>query len=124
MIILIIMSPTCRFMQNIISYIRLNDLTEPIKLLVAEREKLVKEILCNNKIPYPLYRDILFLACKALGRGQVDLNMFDKEYFSSYTRLTERLENKSFIKCVRKQDKPICLNSLYCRQYFKPLTLP
>ncbi|XP_045468065.1 DENN domain-containing protein Crag [Harmonia axyridis] len=112
------------FMQNIISYIRLNDLTEPIKLLVAEREKITEEIVCNNRIPYPLYRDILFLACKALGRGQVDLNMFDKEYFSSYTRLTERPENKSFSKSVRKQDKPICLNSLYCRQYFKPLTLP
>ncbi|KAK9874779.1 hypothetical protein WA026_005585 [Henosepilachna vigintioctopunctata] len=112
------------FMQNIISYIRLNNLTEPIKLLTAETDKLQKEDSTDNRIPFPLYRDILFLACKALGRGQVDLNTFDKEYVLAYTRLTELPESIASSRFVGTQDKSICLNSLFCRQYFKPLTLP
>lgn len=67
-------------MQQIINYIRVNDLAEPIKSLTYEREQLSK------KIAYSIYRDILFLACKVLGRAQIDINAFDKEYTMAYSR--------------------------------------
>lgn len=106
------------FMQNIISYIRLNNLSDPMKNLANEREKLMSEVSKDNKIYFSVYRDMLFLVCKALDRSQVDLNIFDREYFQAHSRLTERE-----LKLFHQQDKPMCLNSLYCRQYFKPLSL-
>lgn len=98
-------------MQQIINYIRVNDLIEPIKSLVQEREQ-------SPDCPkYSIYRDILFLACKVLGRSQIDINAFDKEYTNSHTRYCERAT-------LEIEDKPISLNALHCRQYFRPLLLP
>ncbi|XP_018574425.1 DENN domain-containing protein 4C isoform X2 [Anoplophora glabripennis] len=102
---------TKSFMQQIINYIRVNDLVEPVKILSEERQSASN---ASNSI----YRDILFLACKALGRAQIDINTFDKEYTNAYSRVAER-QNK-----LGPQDKPINLSSLYCRQYFRPLILP
>lgn len=104
-------------MQRIIKQIRLNDLAEPIKCLANERSTIDNEnnILISNSI----YREILFLACKVLGRASIDINTFDKEYTTAYYRLTERNKLQ-----YGPQDKPISLNALYCRQYFRPLSLP
>ncbi|XP_066252860.1 DENN domain-containing protein Crag isoform X1 [Euwallacea similis] len=102
---------TKSFMQQIINFIRVNDLVEPIKSLAQERE------FTSRTIEYSIYRDILFLACKVLGRSQIDINAFDKEYASAYSRYCERA-------ALEVQDKPISLSSLYCRQYFRPLLLP
>lgn len=99
-------------MQQIINFIRVNDLVEPLKSIAKGREDKDQND-CTS-----IYRDILFLACKALGRAQIDINAFDKEYTNAYYRVTER-QNK-----LCPQDRPINLNSLYCRQYFRPLTLP
>lgn len=100
-------------MQQIINYIRVNDLVEPLKILANGRE------INNSHNKFTsLYRDVLYLACKALGRAQIDINAFDKEYTNAYYRIVER-QNKFF-----SQDRPISLNSLYCRQYFQPLLLP
>ncbi|XP_050303114.1 DENN domain-containing protein Crag isoform X2 [Anthonomus grandis grandis] len=103
---------TKSFMQQIINFIRVNDLMEPIKSLVMEREPVGTKKVANS-----IYRDILFLACKALGRAQIDINAFDKEYTNAYSRYCER-------NTLEVQDKPISLNALYCRQYFRPLLLP
>ncbi|CAH0553707.1 unnamed protein product [Brassicogethes aeneus] len=107
---------TKAFMQQIIYNIRGNNLIEPLKTLGSEREK-----DCRNKLTTSnsVYRDILFLACKAIGRSMIEINNFDREYTAAYTRVTERQG-----RMYRAQDKPISLNSLYCRQYFRPLTLP
>lgn len=99
-------------MQQIINYIRVNDLAEPLKILANGRGDSL-----NHKST-SIYRDILFLACKALGRAQIDINAFDKEYTTAYYRIVDR-QNKLF-----PQDKAITLSSLYCRQYFRPLSLP
>lgn len=98
-------------MQQIINYIRVNDLVEPVKILSEERQSATNPF---NSI----YRDILFLACKALGRAQIDINTFDKEYTNAYSRVAERQNS------LGPQDRPISLSSLYCRQYFRPLALP
>lgn len=102
------------FMQKIIYFIRQNDLEDPLKSMANERETLPD--LSKSK---SIYRDILFLACKVLGRDVIDVNMFDKQYTNAYTRVTDR--NGSL---YGQQDKPISLSALYCRQYFRPLTLP
>ncbi|CAG9857977.1 unnamed protein product [Phyllotreta striolata] len=100
------------FMQQIINHIRLSDLAEPVRMLTKDRAD--EENTKRNSI----YRDILFLACKVLGRAQIDVNTFDKEYAAAHSRAVER-HNKLY-----KHDKPIGLAALYCRQYFRPLTLP
>ncbi|XP_056633032.1 DENN domain-containing protein Crag isoform X2 [Diorhabda sublineata] len=103
---------TKTFMQQVINFIRVSDLAEPVRTLSKDRKDEVNP-KCNS-----IYRDILFLACKVLGRDQIDINTFDKEYAAAYSRATER-QNKLY-----SQDKPISLSALYCRQYFRPLTLP
>ncbi|XP_060525748.1 DENN domain-containing protein Crag isoform X2 [Cylas formicarius] len=102
---------TKSFMQQIINFIRVNDLTEPVKSLAGERET------NNASVSNSLYRDVLFLACKVLGRSQIDINAFDKEYTTAYTRYCDR-------PSLEPQDRPIGLGALYCRQYFRPLLLP
>ncbi|RZC41912.1 hypothetical protein BDFB_007823 [Asbolus verrucosus] len=93
-------------------------LVEPLKSLAAERESQQRMREGKSKT-ISIYRDILFLACKALGRSHIDLNAFDKQYSSAYYRVTER-NNRQY----GPQDKPISLIALYCRQYFRPLSLP
>nr|XP_023017327.1 DENN domain-containing protein 4C isoform X2 [Leptinotarsa decemlineata] len=104
---------TKTFMQQVINYIRVSDLAEPVRTLASERKNEDLNNKCNS-----IYRDILFLACKALGRAQIDINAFDKEYATAYSRIAERQIE------LFPQDKPVSLSALYCRQYFRPLTLP
>lgn len=105
-------------MQKIINNIRLDDLVEPLKSIAAERES-HQRIVEGQSRRFSIYRDVLFLACKSLGRTHVDLNEFDKQYNAAYYRVTER-NNRQYVP----QDKPISLGALYCRQYFRPLSLP
>ncbi|KAF5279524.1 hypothetical protein FQR65_LT03346 [Abscondita terminalis] len=103
-------------MQSILVGVHSNDLLEPLKRLGMERQKIQKVRGVDRT--HSIYRDILFLACKALGRSNIDLNAFDKEYALAFSRLPER-NNKLY----RIQDRPLSLGSSYCRQYFKPLSL-
>lgn len=97
-----------------------NDLEASLKRLAVERQKFQTEM--EEKLfgsTHSIYRDILFLACKAVGRAFVDLNEFDKVYSAAYHRIVER--NSELYK---PQDKPLTISALYCRQYFRPLSLP
>ncbi|CAH1118858.1 unnamed protein product [Phaedon cochleariae] len=102
---------TKSFMQQIINYIRVSDLAEPVRTLANDRKETDVDHGRNS-----IYRDILFLACRVLGREQIDINAFDKEYAAAYARLVDRQK-------LLPQDRPISLSALYCRQYFRPLTL-
>lgn len=107
-------------MQSIVSSVYTSDLEGPIKRLAMERQKIIN--MSEEKtfgITYSIYREILFLACKAVGRANIDINEFDKVYTATYYRITER-NNKLY----NAQDRPISINTLYCRQYFRPLSLP
>ncbi|XP_036319544.1 DENN domain-containing protein Crag isoform X3 [Rhagoletis pomonella] len=103
--------------QQIISSIRCNDLSTPIKRLANERHKLK-----NNGVDrtHSIYRDILFLALTAIGRSNVDLATFHREYAAVFDKLTEK-ECKMF---YRNQDLPPSAARIFCRAYFKPLLLP
>lgn len=58
-------------MQNIIAYVRCNNLTEPIKKVALERSKAQP----MEQPPFSIYRDILFLAFAVLGRSNIDQGM-------------------------------------------------
>lgn len=116
--------PTCnnkfvncfRLMQSVVSSIYCNDLSIPLKKLASERQQAQRntnEKLCCMSI----YREILFLTCKAVGRNNTDLNAFDKQYLIAFGR-----QERNII--CSPQDRPLNINSIYCRQYFKPLQLP
>lgn len=55
-------------MQNVITYVRRNDLVEPIRRVALERNK----NRSNEQTPFSIYRDILFLAFIVLGHGNID----------------------------------------------------
>lgn len=103
-------------MQSIIGSVRCNDLLEPLKRLATERQKL--QSLPGMDKTHSTYRDILFLAYKVVGRANIDLLAFDKEYASAF----ERLEKTN--RLYRMQDRPLNVAAIYCRHYFKSLTLP
>jgi hypothetical protein len=59
-------------MQNVITYVRRNDLAEPIKRVALERNR----NRSTDHTPFSIYRDILFLAFIVLGRGNIDQGKF------------------------------------------------
>ncbi|XP_025833553.1 C-myc promoter-binding protein isoform X2 [Agrilus planipennis] len=105
-------------MQTIISNVHCNDLLEPLKRLASERQRLQKARSGPADRTHSIYRDILFLVCKVVGRSNVDLNAFDREYLIAYGRLPERTS-----KLYKPQDRPLSVGAAYCRQYFRPLNL-
>lgn len=107
----------CSVIQQIISSIRCNDLLTPVKRLANERHKLQ-----NNGVDrtHSIYRDILFLALTAIGRSNVDLATFHREYAAIFDKLTEKECNMYY----RNQDFPPSAATIFCRAYFKPLLLP
>ncbi|XP_012273297.1 DENN domain-containing protein 4C isoform X2 [Orussus abietinus] len=99
-------------MQSVISHVRLNDLTKPIKRVALERNK------NQTEAPFSIYRDILFLAFTVLGRSNIDQGAFDREYQVSLKRLTEYEE-----KLLRNVDAPPSFMTTCCRHYFKQLNV-
>lgn len=111
-----------RMMKSIIDSVHCNDLLDPLKKLALERQRSQKqpnEGTNVNCVSQSIYRDILFLTCKAVGRSNIDPNVFDKEYATAFSRISER-NNKLY----GPQDRPLTVGSVFCRQYFKPLLLP
>ncbi|XP_055909333.1 DENN domain-containing protein Crag isoform X1 [Eupeodes corollae] len=103
--------------QQIITAIRCNDLLAPVKRLANERHKLKNSGVDRT---HSIYRDILFLALTAIGRSNVDLATFHREYAAIFDKLTEKECNMYY----RNQDLPPSTATIYCRAYFKPLLLP
>ncbi|KAG7188379.1 hypothetical protein KM043_008032 [Ampulex compressa] len=101
-------------MQTVITNVRHNDLAEPIKRVALERNKNQSD----DQDLFSIYRDILFLAFTVLGRGNIDQGVFDREYGLSLERLTENEE-----KLLHKIDAPPSMMSIYCRHYFKQLSV-
>lgn len=58
-------------MSKIISNIRRNNLTDPLKKLAIERNILRGNDLSHS---HSLYRDILFLTITAIGRENIDIS--------------------------------------------------
>ncbi|XP_017050308.1 DENN domain-containing protein Crag isoform X2 [Drosophila ficusphila] len=103
--------------QQIISAIRGNDYATPLKRLANERHKLKSNGVERS---HSFYRDILFLALTAIGRSNVDLAAFHRDYAAVFDKLTERECNMYY----RNQDLPPSASTIFCRAYFRPLLLP
>ncbi|XP_055548391.1 DENN domain-containing protein Crag isoform X1 [Wyeomyia smithii] len=104
-------------MQQVIASIRCNDLLTPVKRLANERHKLKHRGVDRT---HSIYRDILFLAFIAIGRSNIDLISFHREYAAVFDKLTEKECNTYY----RAQDLPPSSAAIFCRAYFKPLMLP
>ncbi|XP_018393655.1 PREDICTED: DENN domain-containing protein 4C isoform X3 [Cyphomyrmex costatus] len=100
-------------MQAVITYVRCNDLAEPILRVALERSKHQ-----TDDHPFSIYRDILFLAFTVLGRTNIDQGVFDREYSLSLEKFSENDE-----KLLHKIDAPPTMMSVYCRYYFKQLNV-
>ncbi|KAL0114056.1 hypothetical protein PUN28_011401 [Cardiocondyla obscurior] len=100
-------------MQTVITYVRCNDLAEPIIRVALERSKHQ-----TGDHPFSIYRDILFLAFTVLGRTNIDQGVFDREYSLSLEKFSENEE-----KLLHKIDAPPTMMSVYCRYYFKQLNV-
>uniref|UniRef100_A0A182JSM0 UDENN domain-containing protein n=1 Tax=Anopheles christyi TaxID=43041 RepID=A0A182JSM0_9DIPT len=104
-------------MQQIIASIRCNDLLTPVKRLANERQKLKHRGVDRT---HSIYRDMLFLAFVEIGRDDIDLISFHREYAAVFYKLTEKECNTFY----RSQDLPPTSTAIFCRAYFKPLLLP
>lgn len=123
-----------RSIQQIISSIRCNDLMvrqhfskliflkrfrfqTPVKKLANERNKLKTRGIERT---HSIYRDILFLAFVSIGRNNIDVQSFHREYAAVFEKLTmiERKDNLYY-----SQDLMPTQSALYCRAFFKPLLL-
>lgn len=103
--------------QQVISALRCNDLSTPIKRLATERDKLKLRGVDRS---HSIYRDILFLAFTAIGHANIDMAFFHREYAAVFDKLTE-IECNTY---YRSQDLPPSPTVMCCRAYFKPLQLP
>lgn len=109
---------TCSAIQQIISSIRCNDLMTPVKKLANERQKLKNQRGVERT--HSIYRDILFLAFVAIGRENIDVQAFHREYATVFEKLT-LIEQKDNL--YHSQDLPPTSTTLFCRAFFKPLLL-
>ncbi|CAH1404549.1 unnamed protein product [Nezara viridula] len=98
-------------MQKVISCLQCCNLSEPLKFLAVERQKLKGR-------GHSLYREILFLGITALGKENIDLAAYDREYIAAYDKLPEK-DPKLYLRC----DQPPTIASMFCRQYFRSLEL-
>lgn len=104
-------------MQQVIASMRCSDLLTPVKRLANERHKLKHRGVDRT---HSIYRDLLFLALIAIGRSNIDLISFHREYAAVFDKLTEKECNTYY----RSQDLPPSSAAIFCRAYFKPLMLP
>ncbi|XP_037914739.1 DENN domain-containing protein Crag isoform X2 [Hermetia illucens] len=103
--------------QQLISAIRCNDLISPVKRLANERHKLKHS---GVERPHSIYRDIMFLALTAIGRSNVDMVSFHREYAAVFDKLTQQECDMYY----QSQDLMPSAAAICCRAYFKPLLLP
>ncbi|XP_078070390.1 DENN domain-containing protein 4C isoform X4 [Mustelus asterias] len=94
----------------IVRSIQTNDVFGPICLLLKESRKHLE-----IKRQRSMYREILFLSLVALGRENIDIDAFDREYRAAYERLTEEQ-----VKVALPIDSPPCIRIEWCRKCFEP----
>uniref|UniRef100_UPI00398EF96F DENN domain-containing protein 4C isoform X3 n=1 Tax=Pristiophorus japonicus TaxID=55135 RepID=UPI00398EF96F len=94
----------------IVRSIQTNDVFGPICLLLKETSKRPE-----SKRQRSMYREILFLSLVALGRENIDIDAFDREYKAAYERLTEEQ-----VKVAHPIDSPPSTRIEWCRKCFEP----
>ncbi|XP_041820417.1 DENN domain-containing protein 4C isoform X1 [Chelmon rostratus] len=95
-------------LNTIVRNIQTNDVYGPINLLIREIKRRPEGVKRQRSI----YREILFLSLVALGRENIDVEAFDREYRLAYDQLsTEQLKS---LHCIDRPPSPSvqwCLKS-------------
>lgn len=95
-------------LKNIVKSIKMNDVYGPMSQILETLNK------CPHfKRQRSLYREILFLSLVALGRENIDIDVFDKEYKKAYDQLTP-----SQVKSTHNCDRPPSTGVMECRKTF------
>ncbi|GAB6018992.1 hypothetical protein CHUAL_000627 [Chamberlinius hualienensis] len=102
-------------MQQIISGIECDDIASPLKILIGE---LRKRSASSRGRHFSVYRDLLFLCISIIGRENVDLLAFDREYRSAFRQLTPGQRH-----VLQRYDYPPGDSAILCRQRFGSLEL-
>ncbi|XP_028981035.2 C-myc promoter-binding protein isoform X3 [Esox lucius] len=95
-------------LQSVVKSIQRNDVSRPMGQLLT----LLGQSL-GTKRQRSLYRDILFLSLVALGKDNIDIDAFDREYKMAYDRLSPNL-----VKLTRNCDRPPSTGVMECRKTF------
>ncbi|GAA6218992.1 C-myc promoter-binding protein-like [Lates japonicus] len=96
------------FLQSVVKSIQRNDVSRPMAQLL----QLLGQTL-GVKRQRSLYRDILFLSLVALGKDNIDIDAFDREYKLAYDRLMP-----SLVKLTHNCDRPPSTGVMECRRTF------
>uniref|UniRef100_H2UR92 DENN domain containing 4A n=1 Tax=Takifugu rubripes TaxID=31033 RepID=H2UR92_TAKRU len=95
-------------LQNVVKSIQRNDLSRPLAQLL----QLLGHTL-GVKRQRSVYRDVLFLSLVALGKDNIDIDAFDREYKLAYDRLLPGL-----VKLTHNCDRPPSTGVMECRRTF------
>uniref|UniRef100_A0A669E5A7 DENN domain containing 4A n=1 Tax=Oreochromis niloticus TaxID=8128 RepID=A0A669E5A7_ORENI len=95
-------------LHSMVKSIQRNDVSRPMAQLL----QLMGQTL-GVKRQRSLYRDILFLSLVALGKDNIDIDAFDREYKLAYDRLTPNL-----VKLTHNCDRPPSTGVMECRRTF------
>ncbi|XP_068584819.1 C-myc promoter-binding protein-like isoform X3 [Cebidichthys violaceus] len=96
------------FLQSVVKSIQRNDVSRPMTQLL----QLLGQTLGVQR-QRSLYRDVLFLSLVALGKDNIDIDAFDREYKSAYDRLVP-----SLVKLTHNCDRPPSTGVMECRRTF------
>ncbi|XP_068597955.1 C-myc promoter-binding protein-like [Brachionichthys hirsutus] len=90
-------------LQSVVSSVQRNDVSRPLARLLQSRVRRQRS----------LYRDILFLSLVALGKDNIDIDAYDREYRLAFDRLTPGL-----VKLTHSCDRPPSTGVRECRRTF------
>ncbi|XP_038125591.1 C-myc promoter-binding protein-like isoform X3 [Cyprinodon tularosa] len=99
---------TDELLQGVVRSIQRNDVSRPMAQLLQLQDKML-----GVKRQRSLYRDILFLSLVALGKDNIDIDAFDREYKLAYDRLLPNL-----VKLTHNCDRPPSAGVMECRRTF------
>uniref|UniRef100_UPI0037E80517 C-myc promoter-binding protein isoform X2 n=1 Tax=Semicossyphus pulcher TaxID=241346 RepID=UPI0037E80517 len=99
---------TVELLQGFVRSIKKGDVYQPMSQII---QLLGPEL--GFKRQRSLYRDLLFLALVALGKHNININAFDREYKLAYDRLTPNL-----VKLTHNCDRPPGAGVMECRRTF------
>ncbi|KAK2899710.1 DENN domain-containing protein 4C isoform X1 [Channa argus] len=96
-------------LNTIVRNIQTNDVYGPINLLIREIKRLPEGVKRQRSI----YREILFLSLVALGRENIDVEAFDREYHTAYNQLSAEQ-----LKSLENLDRPPTPSVQWCLKCF------
>ncbi|XP_028284713.1 DENN domain-containing protein 4C isoform X3 [Parambassis ranga] len=96
-------------LNTIVRNIQTNDVYGPINLLIREIKRRPDEVKRQRSI----YREILFLSLVSLGRENIDVEAFDREYRVAYDELSQEQ-----LKSLHRIDRPPSPSVQWCLKCF------